>query len=136
MDNNLYNGLYGLYPSNNSFFQQPSQTQPQQLLKTEVIKVNGRNGAEAFQIAPNSSTLLLDMNNPIVWFVMTDGAGYKTVLPYDITPHKEVDKAQEYQNVLNSIMTRLSKIEERLGGKLNESDNATIKPAANSEWNI
>jgi len=76
------------------------------------------------------------MNNPIVWFVMTDGAGYKTVLPYDITPHKEIDKAQEYKDVLNSIMNRLNKIEEKLGGNSNESNNVAIKSAANPEWNI
>ena len=135
MDNNLYGNLYGLYPQSNTMQFQQQQPQ-QQLQKIEVVKVNGRNGAEAFQIAPNSSTLLLDMNSPIVWFVMTDGAGYKTVLPYDITPHKEVDKAQEYKDVLNSIMNRLSKIEEKLGGNSNESNNAAIKPTTNPEWNI
>jgi hypothetical protein len=32
----------------------------------EVIRVNGRQGAEAYQMAPNSSVLLLDENAPVV----------------------------------------------------------------------
>lgn len=41
----------------------------------EIIKVKGQNGAEAFQMAPNSQVLLLDENDPLIWFVQTDGAG-------------------------------------------------------------
>lgn len=31
----------------------------------QVIKVNGRNGAEAYQMSPNSSVLLLDESAPV-----------------------------------------------------------------------
>lgn len=34
--------------------------------KQEVIRVNGRNGANAYQMAPNSSILLLDETAPVV----------------------------------------------------------------------
>ena len=50
----------------------------------EVIRVNGRAGAEAFQMAPNSQVLLLDETAPIVWLKTTDGAGYPSLIPYDI----------------------------------------------------
>lgn len=43
----------------------------------EVIKVNGRGGANAFQMGPNSSILLLDETDNIVWLAQTDGAGYQ-----------------------------------------------------------
>ena len=55
--------------------------------RMEVIRVNGENGADAFQLGPNSSVLLLDETAPIVWLVQTDGAGYKTKTPYDIMVH-------------------------------------------------
>lgn len=55
----------------------------------QVVKVNGRNGAEAYQIGANSSALLLDESGLLVWLVTTDGAGYKTVTAYDIKPHEE-----------------------------------------------
>lgn len=33
----------------------------------EVVKVNGKNGVDAFQLGPNSSALLLDTTASIVW---------------------------------------------------------------------
>ena len=54
----------------------------------QVTRVNGRNGADAFRMAPNSSILLMDENDPIVWLKQTDGAGYATVTPYTVTPYQ------------------------------------------------
>ena len=51
-----------------------------QPIKTDVIRVNGRNGAEAINLAPNSSIFLADnTNQDRIWLCITDGAGYKTV---------------------------------------------------------
>ena len=61
--------------------QRPAQRQ-------EVVKVNGENGANAITLAPNSSMLALDMSGTILWAITTDGAGYKTVTPFDIMPHE------------------------------------------------
>lgn len=41
----------------------------------QVVKVNGYNGANAYQLPPNASALLLDETQPIVWLVKSDGAG-------------------------------------------------------------
>ena len=73
---NLYNtnNPYGIFP---------------QYSKQEVIRVNGKNGAETYQLPPNSSILLLDESAPLVWLKTTDGAGYATVTAYDIAPHQE-----------------------------------------------
>ena len=76
--------------------------------RTEVIRVNGRGGAEAYAIGPNSSALLLDESGSLVWLVTTDGAGYKTVAPYDITPH-QVAPAPDF----SSLEARIKKLEER-----------------------
>ena len=69
----------------------PYQTRynaPQQAFgsKLEVIRVNGKNGAEAFQMPPNSSIILLDESAPLIWLKMTDGAGYPAITPYRIEP--------------------------------------------------
>ena len=45
-------------PQNNYGMQAPQ--------RCEVIRVNGRNGADAFRLAPNSSILLLDENEPLI----------------------------------------------------------------------
>ena len=85
----------------------------------EVVKVNGKNGVDAFQLAPNSSALLLDTTASIVWLVQTDGAGYKTSTPYDITPHVPEEEVQ-----FKTLEERISKLEETINAKSN------IKPSA------
>ena len=88
--------------------QQPFQPQFQQApRKTEIIHVNGQNGAQAFQMMPNSQALLLDDTAPLVWLAQTDGAGYKTVTPYSIAPYQP-----EPEISLRDIDARLRKIEE------------------------
>ena len=109
----------------------PNSTFPKQ----EVTKVNGRNGAEMFQMGPNSSVLLLDTTAPIVWLKVTDGAGYPTITAYDIALHQEPKPVD-----LAALEERLARLEEQLNeksesnvGHANGSKNIIIKPAANVE---
>ena len=62
----------------------------------EVIKVNGEAGARNFRMGPNSNALLLDNTAAIVWYAQTDGTGYLTVTPFDITPH-QTPKPSRYE---------------------------------------
>lgn len=94
----------------------------------EITHVNGRNGADMFQMAPNSNHLLLDDTAPIVWLVQTDGAGYKTLTPFDIVPHQDAP-APDYK----SLESRISKLEERLNDKSNNTDNGDNKQYQNSK---
>lgn len=96
-------------------------------IRTEVVKVNGRNGAEAFQLAPNSSALLLDLNLPVVWFVQTDGAGYKTCTPYKVEPYQ----TEESTN-LNSLEARIKRLEDSVNGKSDSKPNVTATNDANA----
>ena len=95
-------------------FMQPgmgTQVQTPQMPGQQVVRVNGENGARAYQIGPNSSALLLDEGGVIVWLVTTDGAGYKTVAPYDIMPHK-TEAAPDYSD----LESRVRKLEETING--------------------
>ena len=86
--------LRPLYPMNNA-------------PRYEIIRVNGEASAKNFRMAPNSTALLLDNTMPIVWYAQTDGTGYLTVAPFDITPHqtpKPVD--------MNDLSARVTKLEE------------------------
>ena len=109
--NALYNPLINPYlTQQGQYTQQPRQ---------EVIKVNGENGARAFPIGPNSSALLLDESGVIVWAVTTDGAGYKTVAPFDITPHQAAPQP-DFQN----LEERISRLEEMMSNAGTSSANA------------
>lgn len=94
------------------------QNQITQQPRREVVKVNGENGARAFPMGANSSALLLDENGVIVWLVTTDGAGYKTVAPFDITPH-QVAPAPDF----GSLEARISRLEERVNAATGNSSN-------------
>lgn len=94
---------------------QPASQQPAPP-RQNVVQVSGRNGAEAYPMGPDSSALLLDQTAPIVWLKKTDGAGYPTMIPYDIAPHQT-----EGQIDLKSLEDRVARLEEELNdGK--ESD--------------
>lgn len=89
--------------------------QPQQPVQ-QVVKVNGENGARAYQIGPNSSALLLDESGLMVWLVTSDGAGYKTVAPYDITPHHAAPAPD-----FGSLESRIKRLEEIVNGSADSS---------------
>lgn len=113
----IYNNQQPYYPQP---FNPMGQTmgQPQTVArKTEIIHVNGENGARALQMMPNSQALLLDDTAPIVWLAQTDGAGYKTVTPYTIAPYQP-----EPEINLKDLDERLKKLEEVMN---NAKSNAT-----------
>ena len=89
----MYTGNYGQYPYT--------------VQRQEVVRVNGRNGAEAYQMAPNSSALLLDESAPVVWLKVTDGASYPTINGYVITPLKEKNPT----DALTELETRIARLE-------------------------
>ncbi len=103
---NNYQGLYGAN------------------MRQEIVHVNGENGARAFQLAPNSNILLLDDTAPIVWLCQTDGAGYKTVTPYTITPYQPEPTVN-----VKSLEERIAKLEEAINVK-SDTSNAKSKKSA------
>lgn len=89
---------------------------------TQVVRVNGENGARAYQIGANSSALLLDESGLMVWLVTSDGAGYKTVSAYDITPHQNTP-VPDY----GTLESRIQKLEEIVNGNSKRSSSTGKK---------
>lgn len=79
--------------------------------RVEIVRVNGEGGARAYQMPPSSNALLLDEANPLVWLVQTDGAGYKTVTPYTITPYQTAPAPD-----LGSLEQRITRLEGMING--------------------
>ena len=114
-NNPLYN------PNINPYINAGYQNAFQQPPKQDVVKVNGENGARAFPIGANSSAILLDESGTLIWLVTTDGAGYKTVMPYDISPHQTAP-TPDYSTLEQRI--------ERLEGIINANTSNT-----STAWN-
>ncbi len=107
------NGYQNPYFNPYSFMQ--PQMQQVQLPQQQVVKVNGENGAKAYQLGANSSALLLDESGLLVWLVTADGAGYKTVSAYDIVPHQEQPKP-DFGDLESRIKTLEKRLEEMTNG--------------------
>ena len=90
--------------------------------QNQIIKVNGRGGAEAYQMMPNSQALLLDETQPLLWLKQTDGAGYPSLTAYDIKPHEEAPVPD-----MKSLEERISKIEEVIKHESYNSNNGRQK---------
>lgn len=101
-------------------FSRQAQGQPPLPPQMEVIVVHGHGGADAFQMGPNSSVLLLDDTAPVVWLKKTDGAGYATLIDYDITK-REHPAEPDY----NALMDRIAKLEEALHAQSNSTATGT-----------
>ena len=115
-------------PYNPYAFQAQQQMQQLQNLQfgaqaqQQIIRVNGKAGADAFQMGPNCSALLMDETAPIVWMAVTDGGGYKTLQPFDISPHEEEKPVTA--GSMKSLEERIAKLEEATYGKSNAADAA------------
>jgi hypothetical protein len=109
MFNNPWNP-YNPYQNQQAFAQQAPQ-------RREVDTVNGRPGAEQFPLGPDSNVILLDKTAPIVWFVQTDSAGYKSLSPYSISPYQP-----EAPVDVKALLHRVEKLEAMINA--NESDPA------------
>ena len=110
----------------------PSATAPLSAFqKREVEYVSGQEGATAFQMAPNSSALLLDSNMNVLWVVATDQNGAKSVVKgYHIGDEYVPPKAVTLDDIMaqvQSVNERLSKLEDDRNGQLNSKSSGQSK---------
>ena len=104
---------------NSSYSGQVPSTQLQEI---HTVRVNGEPGARSYALPPNSDAVLIDNTASIIWLVQTDGAGYKTLTPYDITPHEE----PKPDDSIKRLEDRILKLEEKVNS--GKSYNSNSKP--------
>ena len=103
--NNTWGSALNSGNNNNNGF---NYGRPNFLPHYEIIKVNGEAGARAFQMGPNSNMFLADATNPnLIWLVQTDGAGYSTATPLDVSIHQT-----EQQTVYSNLEERVKHLED------------------------
>lgn len=105
----------------NPYYTPISNAQNLQGQKQEVVRVNGIEGAKAYQMPPNSSVLLLDETAPIVYLKMTDGASYPTISSYKISP------VENLENQSQNLEERVSRLEAMINGKSYSGRNGKSK---------
>ena len=82
----------------------------------ELIKVNGEESARNFRMAPNSDALLLDERQPILYHVQTDGAGYTSVMAYDLVLRQAAPQVD-----INQLNQRITQLEEIINARQSNS---------------
>ena len=117
MYNNAFNNLTSLY--NNPVCSAGYGFGYSQQTKQEITEVYGVQGAQAYQMAPNSSVILLDASEPIVYIKKTDGAGSASIVSYNLV-QRETEQAKT-----NELEMRIKRLEEII----NESNTFSIKSA-------
>ena len=84
------------------------QEQPQNL-----IRVNGIDGAKAYQMPANSTVALFDSNEDVMYVKSTDGAGFPSIRTFEFTeklneegksPDVEYISREEFENFKKELM--------------------------------
>lgn len=115
-----YNEMFGGYPQMPLYYANlygPRQhpTQPNVLPPQQVIQVDGRASIDTLQMSPNSSILIMDKSQPIVWLCVSDGLGKVTASAYDIMPHQDtppvdVNALEQRISALETMLTALTEV--------------------------
>ena len=85
-----------------------------QLPPQQILQANGKSSLESLRMSPNSSVLIADSMNPIVYRCISDGLGNVTTEAYDIIPHKSEEQIEKENMLvtLTQINERLQRLEE------------------------
>ena len=130
-----YTGYQQGFQPNPAMYQQTQQ--PNVLPPQQVVQANGKASIDALRMSPNSSVLIMDQNDPIVWLCTSDGLGKVNSTAYDITPHKEpppVDVNSMEERIAN-IEGILKRWEEKFNGKSYVEPVGAIKDAGDDGRN-
>lgn len=81
-----------MYNFNNPYGNYGMQNQMQNQRQSNKIYVSGIEGARSYQMMPNSEMIFLDDNQSIIYDVLTDIQGKRTINVYDVVPHKSEEE--------------------------------------------
>ena len=90
MFQNPYASLMGQNQFYNPQMMNPTPGQPQEQAQN-LIRVNGIEGAKAYQMPANSTVALFDSNDDIMYVKSTDGAGFPSIRTFAFTEKLNVE---------------------------------------------
>lgn len=93
----------------------------------QILQASGKASVDAIRMSPNSSVLIADSTEPIVWKCVSDSLGNVTSEAFDITHHKtdeELEK-ENTNNMLNEISERLKRLENNYESVINRNYEST-----------
>lgn len=127
----MYNPYFNAINSYNSPYINPVTADRgfSQPYKQEITEVYGMQGAQAYQMAPNSSVILLDASSPMVYIKRTDGAGSPSIAAYNLVQCQadestsELEKrVRKLEEIINESYTSKSSEQSRKSAQQNITD--------------
>ena len=94
---------------------------------TNLIFVNGLEGARGYRIRPQQTMLLVDSTQSRIYLKSTDNLGIETMKTYSIAEvenKEETDVDERLNKIENNLNKLMETIEGKKGEKVNESNNA------------
>lgn len=90
-----------------------NQAQQNVLPPQQILQANGKASIEALRMSPNSSALIADSTQPVIWKCISDSLGNVSAVAYDVTPHKDeaVAEKETMTRSIESITERLTRLE-------------------------
>lgn len=126
-----------MYPYQMNFGMNP--TTPQNVLPPQqILQANGKSSIDALRMSPNSSALIADSTQPVIWKCVSDSLGNVSATAYDVSLHKdeEVVEKETMTRSLESITERLDRLEknyESITNRNTQPTNATVQ--ASTQYN-
>ena len=124
---------------------QPVQSQGPRM---QIEQVNGKESAYAYNIGPNSSTLLADATQAKIWMITTDSSGYKMVKGFKIEPDDDESNSvtatvedSELKQQMTELTERLDQLEKKVSyygesdSKFVNSSESNDEPVRSNDWN-
>ena len=95
----------------------------------QILQANGKASIDMIRMSPNSSVLIADTTQPIVWKCVSDGLGNVSAKAFDITPHKSEEEAEKetLKETLIKINERLTKLEGNYESATNRNRQSNTK---------
>lgn len=123
-----------LFPPNNPYQQAYQYMANQQ--HNGIQWVQGLEGAKAFQLSPNSNTVLMDSENEGIFYIkISDAVGMCTLRTFkytEVTQNSTPVNTEEYVKKSDLKLEVEALVNSMLGGMTNEQSVSTAKPGRKS----
>lgn len=114
----MFQNPYAALMAQQPYYNQPQMMNNQPIMQQQepiqnLIRVNGIDGAKAYQMPANSTAALFDANNDILYVKSTDGAGFPSIRTFSFTEVKEQQQEtthvdyisrEEFENFKKELM--------------------------------
>lgn len=115
-------------PFNNGFNTFGANSFQSQQQKVSIPLVNGRSGAEAYNLPPDSLILLIDTTAARVWLKKTDSGGFASTEPFAITKEKDIEEQRN-----EALEQRLKNLEEAINAQYSDYHEVYAKYGCDSD---